>query len=190
MCPLLQKLNRKATRGCVGISFSDRIQRFKMAIKSAKEINSYVETDKDSDHRAVSVVDIVAFPLAPMIQAAGVTHVDYFSLDVEGAEPNILAVFPFDKITVTIFGVEATKEDAKAGVRAAMKGRPYIEFFYPARGIPWNNLSEDMFFIHKDACKELGYCLPDGKFNFPPLPGRTNDDGSHVPGFIPAEVYG
>lgn len=42
------------------------------------------------------------FPLYSMLLAMERTHVDYFSLDVEGYEPYILKTIPFDKLNITV----------------------------------------------------------------------------------------
>ena len=40
--------------------------------------------------------DVRCFPLSSILQAVGIQHVDFFSLDVEGAELQILKTLPFD----------------------------------------------------------------------------------------------
>jgi hypothetical protein len=45
-------------------------------------------------------------PLFSILQAIGVRHVDYFSLDIEGAELEVLLTLPLDKITVDVFSIE------------------------------------------------------------------------------------
>ena len=51
---------------------------------------------------------IPCHPLANVLPVLGVTHIDFFSLDVEGAELQVLQTFPFNSVTVSIFCVEAT----------------------------------------------------------------------------------
>ena len=46
------------------------------------------------------------FDIYSLLRAVNRTHVNYFSLDVEGAEYLILKTIPFDRITVDIFSVE------------------------------------------------------------------------------------
>lgn len=46
------------------------------------------------------------FPLDVLLNALGVSHVDYFSLDVEGAEIGILNTIPFDTLTIDVIGLE------------------------------------------------------------------------------------
>ena len=51
-----------------------------------------------------------AFPLAKIMADAGApTTVDYFSLDVEGSEYEILKTFPFDRYRFRVLGIEMMK---------------------------------------------------------------------------------
>ena len=42
------------------------------------------------------------FPLHVLLLALNVTRVDYFSLDVEGAELDVLRTVPFDRIDIRV----------------------------------------------------------------------------------------
>ncbi|KAK2154062.1 hypothetical protein LSH36_278g06043 [Paralvinella palmiformis] len=55
--------------------------------------------------RAVEMVE-QCFPLFSMLVAVNRTHIDYFSLDVEGSELDILKTIPFDKVVIDIITVE------------------------------------------------------------------------------------
>ncbi len=57
------------------------------------------------------------FPITAILRAIEVTHVDYFSLDVEGPELDILRVFPFDEVTVDVFTVEYAVQGCKKCTR-------------------------------------------------------------------------
>lgn len=45
-------------------------------------------------------------PLADVLRSAGISRVDYLSLDVEGAEREILLDYPFNEIPIGMIGVE------------------------------------------------------------------------------------
>lgn len=51
-------------------------------------------------------VQVPCLPLYSILKALNVDHVDYFSLDVEGPEIEILQTIPFDKITFDVLTVE------------------------------------------------------------------------------------
>lgn len=48
------------------------------------------------------VVNVQCFPLYTYLLALNVTVIDYFSLDVEGSELNVLKTIPFDKIDIKV----------------------------------------------------------------------------------------
>lgn len=45
-------------------------------------------------------------PLADAFREAGLSRIDYLSIDVEGAEPAILRVFPFADFDIDVLGIE------------------------------------------------------------------------------------
>lgn len=47
-------------------------------------------------------VNVQCFPLYTYLLALNVTVIDYFSLDVEGSELNVLKTIPFDKIDIRV----------------------------------------------------------------------------------------
>lgn len=49
---------------------------------------------------------VYCLPIFSILQAIGQTTIDFFSLDVEGAEPNVLRSIPFDKLDIKILCIE------------------------------------------------------------------------------------
>ena len=49
---------------------------------------------------------VQCFPLYSILLALGVDHVDYFSLDVEGSELEVLKTVPFGAVTIDTFTIE------------------------------------------------------------------------------------
>lgn len=47
-------------------------------------------------------IDVQCFPIFSYILALNITHVDYFSLDIEGDELDVLKTLPFDKVDITV----------------------------------------------------------------------------------------
>lgn len=60
------------------------------------------------DAPAKGLVDVQCFPLYSFLLALNVTTVDYFSLDVEGAEYKVLQTIPWDKVDIKVRG-QSTK---------------------------------------------------------------------------------
>ncbi|XP_018023715.1 protein Star [Hyalella azteca] len=75
-----------------------------------------------------SYESVQCFPLASLLLALNYTKIDYFSLDVEDVEDEILDNFPFDRITVDLW---------------------YIEHRYPNTSIYEMGPGEDLVFVSK-----------------------------------------
>ena len=53
-----------------------------------------------------SFVEVLCSPISDVLKAANVTHVDLFSLDVEGTEMQVLETFPFEFVSVDVWVIE------------------------------------------------------------------------------------
>lgn len=81
---------------------------------------------------------VPCFSLQTILKAIQVEHVDYFSLDVEGGEMDILKSIDFDKIDITTFSVEHNRfEETKKDILDLMISKNYtlhkdhvIDFFF------------------------------------------------------------
>ena len=49
-----------------------------------------------------NLANVICFPLFGVLKAINVTKVDYFSLDVEGNEMDVLRTIPFDDVDITV----------------------------------------------------------------------------------------
>ncbi|CAC5382438.1 unnamed protein product [Mytilus coruscus] len=61
---------------------------------------------QDQNLKGKNIVDVQCFPFYSIMKALNVTHVDFFSLDVEGAELQVLRTIPFGKIDIDMMTVE------------------------------------------------------------------------------------
>ena len=92
------------------------------------------------------------FPLTSLMLALQRTHIDYFSLDVEGFEFDILQTIPWTKLDISTFSVEyAHPRVGKNGTIAYMKDRGYkvaadIKFTDPKSVLYVN----DLIFVKRD----------------------------------------
>ena len=75
-------------------------------------------------------ISVPCFPLFAVLNALNVNHVDYFSLDTEGSELNILKTLPLVKIFIDIITVEyAIWDDIKEDeLKSAKKMQDLIEY--------------------------------------------------------------
>ena len=86
------------------------------------------------------------FTLYSLLLAVGQTEVDYFSLDVEGPELDILQTIPFDKIAIDVISIEykVLGVNRREGRDSSLKKLQNIRNFFKALGthreagiLPW-----------------------------------------------------
>lgn len=75
----------------------------------------------DRRHNAVAT----CFPVETLLLALNRTHVDYFSLDVEGLEMEILESIPWDRLNIMVLSVE---------YRHVSRGKQALVDFMKSRG--------------------------------------------------------
>ncbi len=69
-----------------------------MSDKHKKRVN-----DEQADE---SYLFIPCLPLYTILKAINVNNIDYFSLDIEGGEWDVVKSLPFDKISFEVFTIE------------------------------------------------------------------------------------
>ena len=69
-------------------------------------------------------IEVPVRPLADMLREHGLKKVDYISLDVEGAEIEVLEAYPFDAIPVSVWSVE--NHDLKPEIDTIMTAAGYV----------------------------------------------------------------
>lgn len=103
---------------------------------------------------STTVRQVPCFSLESILLALDWTHVDYFSLDVEGVELDILNTIPFDRIQIDVLSVEyrhGTKEDYVS----LMESRGYVVYQDIFLDDPRSGLSvEDFIFVRKEIAKK------------------------------------
>ena len=75
-------------------------------------------------------INVQCFPLYSILMALNQTNVDYFSLDIEGDELQVLKTIPFNDINIKVMTVEVNHPKSKrAEVRAYMEsqGHQYVK---------------------------------------------------------------
>ena len=75
-------------------------------------------------------IQVQCFPLYAVLMALDNPHVDYFSLDIEGAEAAILSTLPWDRINVTSWTIEVNHAgeifpQSQADIRQFMQEKGY-----------------------------------------------------------------
>jgi FkbM family methyltransferase len=67
-----------------------------------------IDDNRQADSR---VIRVPTRPLADILREHGLRHVDYLSIDVEGAEQAILECFPFDAFDIQVWSIEVNTGD-------------------------------------------------------------------------------
>ena len=73
-------------------------------------------------------------PLGLILAALEMYHIDFFSLDVEGAELQILKTIPFDKIKIDLFFIEYVVWNGSTDVAATQKRLEDLREFFKKVG--------------------------------------------------------
>ncbi|XP_013402250.1 uncharacterized protein LOC106167902 [Lingula anatina] len=93
------------------------------------------------------------FPIHSILAALGVNHVDYFSLDVEGAEVEILKTFPWKEIMVDTWTVEYGVVHARGGTEEVRRKTEIRKIFQNTgvyQEIDTPGLKQDILFARKE----------------------------------------
>ena len=75
--------------------------------------NEHYKNINNTSKKVPKFVNVQCFPLFSIMKALGVDHINYFSLDVEGPELNILKTIPWDKLRIDVLTVEYQMQDIK-----------------------------------------------------------------------------
>ena len=87
-------------------------------------------------------------PLAELVHLAGITEIDFFSLDVEGAELLVLQTFDWN-VRVKVFCIELDQGGTyDSGVRELLKAHGYVE-------TPLIKLGHNIVFVHSSLLGTL-----------------------------------
>ncbi|KAJ9583010.1 hypothetical protein L9F63_022626, partial [Diploptera punctata] len=133
--------NRKAyvSPTCLSIKPHPMMVSFKQSFNVGK-ISKY-----HPGHKETGYVDVQCFPLYSYLLALNRTTIDYFSLDVEGNELEVLKTIPFEKLDIRTMSVEFIH---------GVEGKDTLQKFVENQGYVLhsevrheNNLANDFIFI-------------------------------------------
>lgn len=99
-------------------------------------VNYYLNKDPwyDEMRKVLKESEIMPVPLSDIIKESGYDHIDFFSLDVEGHEYQVLESFDWS-IPINIFLIETNPEDPR--VRDLLEKKDYIFIEYVAHNALW-----------------------------------------------------
>ena len=75
---------------------------YKQAFHIGKVLNTNTKGKTGHKFLGDNLADVICFPLFGVLKSLNVSKVDYFSLDVEGNEMDVLQTIPFDDLDITV----------------------------------------------------------------------------------------
>lgn len=112
-----------------------------MKFRQAFNLGKIIE-DTQTNYR---VTEIQCFPLYSILLALNVTTVDFFSLDVEGSELQVLKTIPFKKLNIRMITTEFIhiQDDGEHAVKKYVEGKGYSSLLKMQH---YRNLANDIIF--------------------------------------------
>lgn len=141
--------NRKAYQSptCLSVKSYPMLVSFKQAFNVGKI------SENPPGYKEQGYVDVQCFPLYSYLLALNRTTIDYFSLDVEGNELEVLKTIPFDKVDIRTISVEYVHViDGKDALRMFVEKQGYT---LHSEVIHDNNLANDFIFVKNSPAIEL-----------------------------------
>ncbi|XP_051163581.1 uncharacterized protein LOC127282995 isoform X2 [Leptopilina boulardi] len=144
----LKNRNAYLSPTCLSITSYPTISSFLMAdnIGRLHEIEDNLELTNSPDiaHKGKHI-NVQCFPLVTYILALNRTSIDYFSLDIEGNELQVLETIPFHLVDIKALSVEYIhNKESKEYMIDLMKGNGYYVYSYVEHD---NNLANDIIFV-------------------------------------------
>jgi len=98
------------------------------------------------------LVNVTCLPLYSILMALDNPSIDYFSLDVEGSELDILKTIPFDSVDIKTLSVEFFHLDEKGATNDEMKTYMISQGYkYHSTVTAQKNHANDYIFVHKSV---------------------------------------
>ncbi|XP_043525151.1 protein Star-like [Frieseomelitta varia] len=96
---------------------------------------------------------VQCFPFIDFMAALNVTTVNYFSLDIEGYELEVLKTIPFDMINIETISVEFSHiKDGEMALINFMRSKGYHAFSLVVKR---DNLAKDIIFVKRSLLSQL-----------------------------------
>jgi FkbM family methyltransferase len=107
------------------------VAKFQLAGYLSNRINLINEdfqnrVDESNRNKNKTIIYVPCFSLNTILKAINVDKIDYFSLDVEGGELEVLKGIDFNKIDITTFSVEHNNyQDQKMGIKQLLESNNF-----------------------------------------------------------------
>lgn len=108
--------------------------------KGVERIERWLENGSTTSR----VIHVNVCPLSELLDSYEISHIDYFSLDTEGSELDILKAIDFDKYTIDVLTIE--NNFFRPEINEYMTGKGYVRIV---------RLKNDEIFVRKALLNEL-----------------------------------
>ena len=138
--------NRQATalRACLSVTRRPQLMKFNLAGAGSSISSHYINYATKPDRET----DVQCFSLNSIMAAIGVRHIDFFVLDVEGAEIPVLKTIDWSRLTIDVLNIEYGQNLKKINELRAYFNSTHKEVGKLPRGQP-DRGAQDVLFIRK-----------------------------------------
>ena len=149
---ILQK-NRQAIalRACLSVTRSQQLMKFKLSGWGSGISSTYRNYNTKPDRET----DVQCFSINSIMAAIGVRHVDFFVLDVEGAEIPILKTIDWSRLTIDVLNIEYSEIKVQDRLKKLKDLRAYFNSTHKEVGtLPSERpltTAQDVIFIRRNA---------------------------------------
>lgn len=156
----LRKKNRKAWTSPACLSVEPKAQRVTFSHAFGGSVFSGIDyvvakmlKDSSMTNKSVMSINTTCLPIFTLLSALNIKTVDYFALDVEGAELKILKTIPFDLLLIKVITIEYNHiKEGEEALTQFMKSKGFIfvrRIYGPAIA--------DLMFAHKTLKNNLRF---------------------------------
>ncbi|XP_018016795.2 protein Star-like [Hyalella azteca] len=150
---LVRKKNRKAWT--VGACLSTKPHPHSVMFKQQFNLGKISSDEVNATSHQAGVIEVQCLPIYSLLLALNVTTVNYFSLDVEGFELEVLKTIPWDKVDIQTLSVEFVHGAwSKLELKHYMKRQNYWSYNEVALPEGWEN---DFIFVKNTYKKKVDY---------------------------------
>ena len=147
------KKNRQAIalRACLSVTRSPQLMKFKLSGWGSGISSTYRNYKTKPDRET----DVQCFSINSIMAAIGVRHVDFFVLDVEGAEIPILKTIDWSRLTIDVLNIEYSEIKVQDRLKKLKDLRAYFNSTHKEVGtLPSERpltTAQDVIFIRRNA---------------------------------------
>lgn len=123
-------------------------------------MSSHLST-KVKNARLQASTPVECLPLSSVFQGINVTHVNFFVLDVEGAELSVLESIDWERVQFDVLSIETEKENRRPGYAADVASYLLQKGYEHVQNVPGRN----SWFKHTDFIPSRRPTIVEGCFN-------------------------